>query len=84
MSNTVVIHGPQGCGKARNAQALAAHFGCTRIVDDWNGRDRIEEGSLVLTNSDAFGLKASALPVGRRFVPFSKAMAEAGLVGAAA
>lgn len=83
MSNTVVIHGPQGCGKTRNAQALAAHFGCTRIIDDWNGRDRVEEGSLVLTNIDAFDMKA-LLPVGRRFVPFSKAMAEAGLVSAAA
>jgi MoxR-like ATPase len=84
MSNTVVIHGPQGCGKTRNAQALAAHFGCSRIVDDWNGQSKIEEGSLVLINSMVFRIKASALPVGRRFVPFSKAMAEAGLVSAAA
>ena len=84
MSNTVVIHGPQGCGKTRNAQALAAHFGCSRVVDDWNGQSKIEEGSLVLTNSMVFGIKVSALPVGRRFVPFSKAMAEAGLVSAEA
>jgi MoxR-like ATPase len=84
MSNTIVIHGPQGCGKTRNAKKLAAHFGCARIVDDWNGRDRVEAGSLVLTNSMVFGIKASALPVGRRFVPFSMAMAEAGLVSAAA
>ena len=84
MSRTVVIHGPQGCGKTRNAQALAAHFGCRRIVDDWNGQSKIEEGSLVLTNSMVFGIKASALPCAWRFVPFSKAMAEAGLVAAEA
>ena len=60
MSNTVVIHGPHGCGKTRNAQALAAHFGCRRIVDDWNGQSKIEEGSLVLTNHDDW--KSSALP----------------------
>lgn len=82
MFSTVVIHGPQGCGKTRNAQALAAHFGCSRIVDDWNGQSKIE-GSLVLINSMVFRIKAS-VPVGRRFVPFSKAMAEAGLVSAAA
>ncbi len=84
MSSTVVIHGPQGCGKTRNAQALAAHFGCSRIVDDWNGQSKIEEGSLVLINAMVFRIKASALPVGRRFVPFTKAMAEAGLVSAGA
>ena len=84
MSNTVLIHGPQGCGKTRNAQALAAHFGCSRIVDDWNGQSKIEEGSLVLINAMVFRIKASALPVGRRFVPFTKAMAEAGLVSAGA
>lgn len=84
MSSTVVIHGPQGCGKTRNARALAAHFGCSRIVDDWDGQSKIEEGSLVLINAMVFRIKASALPVGRRFVPFTKAMAEAGLVSAGA
>lgn len=84
MSNTIVIHGPQGCGKTRNAQALAKHFGCSRIVDDWNGRSKVEPGSLVLTSSLVFGIKVSALPVGRRFIPFVAAMAEAGLVSAAA
>jgi MoxR-like ATPase len=79
MSQTIVIHGPQGCGKTRNAQALAKHFGCKKVVDDWDGRSKVEEGSLVLTNSMVFGIKASALPVGRRFIPFSSAMAEAGL-----
>ena len=45
MSNTVLIHGPQGCGKIRNAQALAAHFGCSQVVDDWNGRWPWRSGS---------------------------------------
>lgn len=82
MSATVVIHGPQGCGKTRNAQALAAHFGCARIVDGWNGRDKVEAGALVLTNADRW--KASALPAACRIVPFVKAMREAGVAGAAA
>lgn len=75
---TIVIHGPQGCGKTRNAEALAAHFGCARIVDDWNGRDELEAGCLVLTNSDAW--MARALPTVRRVLPFARAMREAGLV----
>lgn len=82
MSNTVVIHGPKGCGKTRNAQALAAHFGCSSVVDDWNGRDWIDDGSLVLTNVEDW--KASALPIRRRVLPFASAMREAGLVSAAA
>ena len=82
MSNTVLIHGPQACGKTRNAQALAAHFGCSSVVDDWNGRDPIAAGSLVLTNRDDW--KAHALPTARRVMPFARAMREAGLVSAAA
>lgn len=77
MSNTIVIHGPQGCGKTRSAEALAKHFGCSHIVDDWNGRDKVAPGALVLTNT--YEWKASALPSLRRFVPFAKAMGEAGL-----
>lgn len=82
MSNTVLIHGPQGCGKTRSAQALAAHFGCSQVVDDWNGRDPIAAGSLVLTNVEDW--KARALPTSRRVLPFASAMREAGLVSAAA
>lgn len=82
MSNTVLIHGPQACGKTRNAQALAAHFGCSKVVDDWNGRDPIAAGSLVLTNVEDW--KAHALPIRRRVLPFAIAMREAGLVSASA
>lgn len=66
MSSIVVIHGPQGCGKTRNAQALAAHSGYSRIVDDWDGRSKIEDGCLVLINSIPFGFKVPPLPVGFR------------------
>lgn len=52
MNNAVVIHGPQGCGKTRHAAALAAHFGDARVVDDWNGRDRLGPGDLALTSCE--------------------------------
>lgn len=28
-----IIHGPQGCGKTRNAHAIAEFFGCALVVD---------------------------------------------------
>lgn len=70
----IVIHGPQGCGKTRHAQALAKHFGCDRIVDDWEGEDR-RAGTLVLTNDVE---PASILP-GMVVLPFADAMRRAGL-----
>ena len=33
----VIIHGPHGCGKTRNADKLAAYFGCQKIVDAEDG-----------------------------------------------
>ena len=45
-----IIRGPQGCGKTRNAQAFAMHFGCSEIVDDWNGIFPLQSGALALTH----------------------------------
>jgi hypothetical protein len=53
MCATVVIHGPQGCGKTRRAQALARHFGCERIVDDWDGVSELQPDVLALTSADS-------------------------------
>ncbi|HZR35692.1 MAG TPA: hypothetical protein VFA75_09980 [Nevskia sp.] len=54
MSNvrTVIIHGPQGCGKTRNAEALRRHFKLERVIEDWwDGRRIPAFGALVLTNN---------------------------------
>lgn len=48
MVSPLVIYGPQGCGKTRNASALADHFRCTMIVDDWDGRSALPDGALAL------------------------------------
>lgn len=45
----LIIYGPQGCGKTRNAQRLAAHFGLKNILDGWDGGP-IPADTLVLTN----------------------------------
>lgn len=77
-----VIHGPAGCGKTRNAEALKRAFGCRRIVDGWEpGQELmpIRDGDLILTNTAhvrdrrAFG--------GRRInvMSYAAACAKAGL-----
>jgi hypothetical protein len=39
------------CGKTRNRQALAHHFGTTVVIDDWDPRHhKLVRGALHLTN----------------------------------
>lgn len=47
---TVYVSAPQRAGKSRNAEALRAMFGCTSIVEDWDGISAVPSGALVLTN----------------------------------
>lgn len=49
---TIIVHGPQGCGKSRNAQGLQHRFGCTSITDGWDGRKSLQPGTLALTNCE--------------------------------
>ncbi|MBA0283832.1 MULTISPECIES: hypothetical protein [Stenotrophomonas] len=52
MNRSVVIYGPQRCGKTSNAQELRAHFGLQEVLDDWDGHTAYPlEGTLVLTNN---------------------------------
>ena len=55
MSNTVIIHGHQGCGETTNKDALAKHFGCSQVVDDWTPWRNITVGALHLTCSPITG-----------------------------
>ncbi|HAI45598.1 MAG TPA: hypothetical protein DCM50_02670 [Stenotrophomonas sp.] len=49
---SVVIYGPQGCGKGLHAQALREHFDLDTIVDEWDGLSKYPRlGALVLTNN---------------------------------
>ncbi|HET6807226.1 MAG TPA: AAA family ATPase [Frateuria sp.] len=51
MNKSVIVFGPPGCGKTRAAQRIAKHFGLSRIVDGWDGRERPQLiGTLYLTN----------------------------------
>lgn len=47
---TVIVYGPQGCGKSQHADLLLAMFGCSLLVDGWDGESSLQDGSLALTN----------------------------------
>ena len=51
---SVVVYGPMGCGKSRNAQRIAKALKLSTIVDDWSlgsGDAWPRTGALLLTNT---------------------------------
>lgn len=50
-----VIYGPPASGKTRHAERFLEHYGCTRLIDDWDPHGRTRQridpdaGDLVLT-----------------------------------
>lgn len=60
MIRSMIIYGPAGCGKTRNADRLMEHFGLTRIHD---------EGVRPIRDIDAYGtlyLMQTPPPLGKR------------------
>jgi Mg-chelatase subunit ChlI len=55
LTDAVIVHGPQGCGKTRHAEALAAHFGVGRVVDEWMPGDPVEPDALHLSQVEVPG-----------------------------
>lgn len=54
MNQSIVIYGPQGCGKSMNAQRLARRFGLAHVVDDvehWTQHALMGMGTLYLCNT---------------------------------
>lgn len=49
---SIVIYGPQRCGKTRYVQALQDFFALPNVIDDWDGHTRYPNlDTLVLTNN---------------------------------
>lgn len=79
MNESIVVYGPQGCGKTTAAQALATHFGLHTIVDDESLPPkhviRATPGCLYLTND-----RPEWAPGGTRWIySFRDAAAIAGI-----
>ncbi|NVM87602.1 SpoVK/Ycf46/Vps4 family AAA+-type ATPase [Variovorax sp. SG517] len=47
---SVIVYGPPGCGKTRNAKKLLKGFGLNRVEDCWDGKHLETVGVLYLTN----------------------------------
>lgn len=47
---TVVITGPQGCGKSNHGEALARHYGKVAVIDDWTIGTPIPSDAIALTS----------------------------------
>ena len=75
--NTVIVYGPQGCGKTRNAEALMKHFGCTGIEDDWALNQHVRRGALHLTSESAEDIQiARCHGLSGQVISFEAAMEE--------
>lgn len=46
--SAVYVFAPQGAGKSTHAAELAERFGCTTVLDDWDGTSEVPDGALVL------------------------------------
>lgn len=64
MAKSIIVHGPQGCGKTRNAEALRKHYGMTHVLDGWTNRDVIPlRDTLVLTSECPAALGINQLSI---------------------
>ena len=72
----VIVYGPQGCGKTRHTETLKKHFGCDKVVDDWDpNRSGITRNALHLTSVPLDPKEAYQLSMdGIQCHPFSYAM----------
>jgi hypothetical protein len=54
---SVIVYGPAGCGKTRNAEIIRDYFGLDVILDGWEPSDGCPtHGALILTNDYWEGL----------------------------
>ncbi len=50
---SLIVSGPQGCGKTTNAEKICSKYRLTRVVDNWsreNFKSFTSQGTLYLTN----------------------------------
>lgn len=75
---SIIVYGPQGCGKTRNGAALAKAYGFDRVVEleDWPFRGKPpREGALLLSCREL----ASLAEYNLQLVSYATAAKKAGL-----
>lgn len=86
---SIIVYGPQGCGKSLNGEALCRHFKCDRVVeaeefpDTWGGSLYAPNNTRRLTDANWLFLTSEPPPVAWELshlaIPFAAAMRMAGL-----
>ncbi|WP_195178896.1 dATP/dGTP diphosphohydrolase domain-containing protein [Mesorhizobium sp. INR15] len=66
MHNTVIVSGPQGCGKTTNALALMKFFGCDTLIDGWCDGQPVVPHALHLTSDTMTRWESVYYPTPRR------------------
>lgn len=84
---SIIVFGPQGCGKTRNARAIADHYGLRSIFDDasfntiqdWKNAKKLAKSksgpALFLTNAPLFAGETRHFQA----IPYTDAAAAAGV-----
>lgn len=85
MKKSIIVYGPQGCGKTLLAQDIAKHFGLIRIIDAETFTTRLVQenptDTLLLTNERPAWLNPDyELAGARRVCDFFDVIKEAGLL----
>ncbi|MGH8032253.1 MAG: hypothetical protein ACREO8_07795 [Luteimonas sp.] len=75
MNRSVIVFGPQGCGKTTEAERLATHFGLSNVIDD---ADVVLQHEILLKPRGVLYLAVErpewAIDNDRRVLPFLNAM----------
>ena len=74
--DAVIVHGPQGCGKTHNAEALQKALGCGTLVDPWWPTQTLHDGALHLTHHH--DPRETGIPVDVEVLTYDEAMAKVG------
>jgi hypothetical protein len=79
MNKSVIVYGPQGCGKTLLAKELATHFGVSKIQDEYTGQP-LKTTDLTDTLFLAHERPSWSTDLDRRVVDFFDVLRPAGLL----
>ena len=58
--NIIILHGCRGLFMERRIPALLKYYGCKRVIEKWDGKRKLEDGDIALTDIDPpFSIKGA-------------------------